>query len=373
VPRLADLVAAVELRYPAHTAADWDAVGPVVGDPDAEVDRVLVAVDPVSAVVDEALSFGAQLLVTHHPLFLRGTSSVYAATAKGRVVHRLVEGGCGLLVAHTNADDAVGGVSDALAETLGLHDPQPLRPAAGPEADSLVVYVPVADADRLVDALAAAGAGTVGTYERCAYWTDGTGTFRPRPGAQPVVGQVGRIEQVAERRVEMVLPRARRAAVVRALLDTHPYEEPAFHLVETAALPAGTGAGRVGELTSPVPLRAFLRQVCAALPPTPAGIRAAGDPDRLVSRVAVCGGAGDGYLADAARVGADVYVTGDLRHHPAAEHLESGGPALVDAGHWATEWPWLSRLAGALDSVEARVSTLVTDPWTLHADPPGTR
>ncbi len=338
--------------------------------------RVLFAIDPVETVVDEALEWSADLLVTHHPLFLRGTSSVYAAGFKGRVVHRLVTGGCGLFVAHTNADAAPGGVADVLAETVGLVDVRPLLPAAGAVVDKLTVYVPAADADRLVDALAAAGAGALGAYDRCAYWTDGTGTFRPLDGAHPAIGRVGAVEQVAERRVEMVLPRARRGQVVAALRATHPYEEPAFDLVETAAEPsATTGQARIGRLTEPMTLAEFGQQVADRLPATAVGVRVGGDPARRVETVAVSGGAGDAYLADVAAAGVDAYLTADLRHHPASEHLESGGPALVDPGHWASEWPWLARAAADLGrdlesagaTVELRVSTRVTDPWTAHA------
>ena len=158
---LRDVVAALDEMYPPESAASWDAVGLVVGDPDAEVRRVHLAVDPVEEVVEEALAAGADLLLTHHPLYLRGTTSVAATTPKGRVVHRLVAGGCGLFVAHTNADVADPGVSDALAGVLGLRDLRPLQPDPEEPLDSLVVYVPVDDADRLLDALAQAGAGAI--------------------------------------------------------------------------------------------------------------------------------------------------------------------------------------------------------------------
>ena len=376
MPSLAEVVAALERRWPPSGAESWDAVGPVCGDPEAPVRRVLFAVDPVDAVVDEAVAWSADLLVTHHPLFLRGTSSVYAGGFKGRVVHRLLAAGCGLFVAHTNADAAPGGVADVLAETIGLVDVRPLLPGAEPPVDKLTVYVPVADADRLVDALAEVGAGAIGGYDRCAYWTDGTGTFRPLDGAHPAIGRVGAVEQVAERRIEMVLPRSRRAQVVAALRATHPYEEPAFDLVETAGEPSGAaGQGRVGRLPEPMPLGEFGQQVADRLPGTAVGVRIGGDLDRLVETVAVSGGAGDGYLAAVAAAGVDAYVTADLRHHPASEHLEAGGPALVDPGHWASEWPWLARAAVDLGreleglgvTVDLRVSTLVTDPWTAHA------
>jgi dinuclear metal center YbgI/SA1388 family protein len=371
VTTLRDVVRVLDELYPPAWAASWDAVGLVCGDPEAPVRRVHLAVDPVEAVAAEALAAGADLLVTHHPLYLRGTTSVAATDPKGRVVHRLVSAGCGLLVAHTNADVADPGVSDALAAAVGLRDTRPLQSAGVDPLDKLVVFVPEQDADALLDALAAAGAGTIGDYERCAWTTSGTGTFRPLAGANPTLGTVGEIETVPERRVEMVLPRARREAVVRAMLAAHPYEEPAYDVVELASVLGSRGLGRVGELPAPTPLGELTRQVAAALPATAWGVRAAGDPSTVVTTLAVCGGSGDSLLQEAARSGAQAYLTADLRHHPASEAPE--GLALLDAAHWATEWPWLAEAARQLTSaarVETSVSELVTDPWTVHCSPP---
>jgi dinuclear metal center YbgI/SA1388 family protein len=266
---VADLVEWLERRYPPGWAEPWDRVGLVLGEPGAAVRRVLLAVDCVPQTVREALELGADMLVSHHPLLLRGVSSVAPTTYKGRIVHQLIRAGVALFVAHTNADVAAPGVSDALAGRLGLADLRPLRPAEG----------------------AAAG--------------------------------------------------------------------------------AGRGAGRVGRLARPLTLAELADLVAAALPATSWGVRAAGDAAREISTVAVCGGAGDGYLADAVAAGADAYLTADLRHHPASEHLSTSGPALLDAAHWATERPWLDDLAAALRAdwpagVEVLVSDLVTDPWTVH-------
>jgi dinuclear metal center YbgI/SA1388 family protein len=365
--RLADVLELLEELYPAASAESWDAVGLVCGDPSAIVRRVLLAVDPVETVVDEVVDGGFDLLLTHHPLYLRGTTSVAATTPKGRVVHRLLSAGAALHVAHTNADVADPGVSDALAELFGLRDLRPLSPAAGQALDKLVVYVPVDEQEALLDVLAAAGAGQIGDYDRCAWSTTGTGTFRPLPGADPTLGEVGRIERVQEARLEVVLPRERRARVLRAMLDAHSYEEPAYDLLELAAVPGSRGLGRVGELPEPRPLGELTSRAAVVLPATAWGVRAAGDPSALVTTLAVCGGSGDSLLSAAARSGAQAYLTADLRHHPASERPE--GLALLDAAHWATEWPWLAdaaRRLTAATTVETVVSTLVTDPWT-HA------
>ncbi len=380
---LADVVRALETRYPLRTAEQWDRVGLAVGDPAAPVRRVLFAVDPVAAVVDEAEEWGADLLVTHHPLLLRPVHSVAATTYKGALVHRLVRAGCGLYTAHTNADSAHGGVAEALADVLGLVDTVPLVAADAPALDKHVVMAPVDVADALVDAMAAAGAGRVGAYERCAWTTTGQGTFTPLEGATPAIGEVGRRETLPEVRVEMVAARGLRTRVVAAMRAAHPYEEPAFDVLELAALPGDTGLGRVGTLPEPVPLSRFAADVAAAVPATAQGVRWAGDPDMPVRRVAVLGGSGDS-LFDAVRAAdVDAYVTADLRHHPASEQQEraafesAGGPprpALVDLAHAASEWVWLPRAAASLradlaaqgTTVETRVSTRRTDPWTGH-------
>jgi dinuclear metal center YbgI/SA1388 family protein len=375
-PLLADVLGVLDALYDPRTAEDWDAVGLVTGDPDQPVRRVLFAVDPVDAVISEAVTWGADLLVTHHPLLLRGVHSVSTDRPKGRSVTALVRAGVALHVAHTNADVARPGVSDALADLLGIEDTRPLRPIADAALDKVVVFVPHEAAEAVVDAMAAAGAGRLGDYERAAFLSEGTGTFRPLPGATPAVGRVGDVERVGETRLEMVAPPARVAAVVAAMRAAHPYEQPAYDVLLTRPEPGDRGLGRVGRLPAPETLRAFGERVASALPRTAAGVRVAGDLDTLVQTVAVCGGAGDDLFGDVRGAGADVFVTADLRHHPASESLAYGTPALVDCAHWATEWPWLdqaaARLAAALTqrgaTVETRVSHLVTDPWSCRLD-----
>ena len=266
---VADVVEVLERAYPPELAESWDAVGLVCGDPAERVRRVLVCVDPVESTVDEALGLGAQLVVAHHPLLLRGVHGVPANTPKGGLVHRLVRAGAALYCAHTNADAADPGVSDALAAALGL---------------------------------------TV------------VGPLAPNPDGR-------------------------------------------------------TGIGRIAELPLHEPFAEFVERVAAALPATAAGVRAAGEPGRPVRTVAVSGGAGDSYLDAAAKAGVDVYVTADLRHHPAIEHLaHPGRPALVDVGHWASEWPWCEQAAAILrdvlgGTVDVTVSNRRTDPWTVVSVP----
>jgi dinuclear metal center YbgI/SA1388 family protein len=368
---LAEVVRELERHYDPAWAEAWDSVGLVCGDPAADVRRVLLAVDPVEAVADEAISGGVDLLVTHHPLFLGGTTSVAATTAKGRVVHRLLTAGIGLYVAHTNADVASPGVSDALGETLGLRELRPLRAELGEPQDKLVTFAPAEAVDRVIDAMSDAGAGVIGDYTRCAFLAEGTGTFRASPDANPTVGRAGEVTRASEVRIEMMSPRARRSAVLRSLIEAHPYEEPAWDVVELAVMPGARGLGRVGELAEPMTLAEFTAHAAASLPRTSWGVRAAGDPGRVVRRVAVCGGSGGDLAGDAHKAGADVLLTSDLKHHLASESVDELGICLVDAAHWATEWPWLQAASRVLaTTVETSVSELVTDPWNLHSTSP---
>jgi dinuclear metal center YbgI/SA1388 family protein len=375
-PTLADVVAALEELYPPSWAQPGDPVGLVVGDPKAEVRRVHFAVDPVQAVVDEAVQAGAELLVVHHPLLFRAVHSVAASSPKGRVVHDLISHGIGLYVAHTNADSPPGGVSESMGLALGLTDLRPLDPEPSEPLDKLVTFVPHQHTQQVIDALSAAGAGSIGEYERCAFTTQGQGTFRPGAAANPAIGVPGEIEVVDEHRVEMVLTRRRRGHVVAALREVHPYEEPAFDVFELASWPGERGTGRIGRLTEAMTLRVFAERVATALPPTVVGARVSGDLDAEVHTVGLVGGSGDFMLDAARKAGVDVYVTSDLRHHPASEAREHpDGPALVDVPHWAAEWTWLpvaeKRLQDSLQqagfTLHSEVSRLCTDPWNHRA------
>jgi dinuclear metal center YbgI/SA1388 family protein len=371
MPRLADVVSLIHEWYPPATAEGWDAVGLVYGDPEQSVKKVMFAVDPTPAVAAEAAEWKADLLVVHHPLFLKPVHGFAATTPKGRTLATLAGAGCALLTAHTNADQADGGVSEALARALGLTDLEPLVPAVGEPVDKLTVFVPSDAAAPVRAALAEAGAGRLGDYDFASFSSQGEGRFRPLDGAEPMIGTIGEIETVAEVRIEVVLPRHLRRDVIAAMLAAHPYEEPAYDVVELADPGLiTTGTGRVGTVPTAT-LADFAKAVAAALPETQHGVRIAGDPERAVRKVAVCGGAGDFLLDRVAASDVDVYVTSDLRHHPAAEFVEQGGPALVDVAHWAAEWTWLPAVAARLvealgNDVDTRVSKLCTDPWTLR-------
>lgn len=370
MPKLREVVAVLDSLYDPRWADDWDAVGTVVGDPDANVSKILFAVDPVQAVVDEATAWGADLVVTHHPLYLRGVTSVAATTPKGRVVHDLISNGIALHTCHTNADSPALGVSESMALAFGLANLRPLEDD-GEAADKWIVYVPRAAADVVAAAMHDAGAGAIGDYDRALFASDGIGQFRPLDGADPAIGTVGEVERVEETRLELIAEPRVRERVRAALLDAHPYEEVAYEVIATEPRPSGRGSGRIGTLPEPTTLADFARLVTDRLPGHASVARVAGHPDTEVHTVALCGGSGDFLLGAAQSAGADVYVTSDLRHHPVSEHAERPGAcAVIDVPHWAAEWTWLPVAADVVGrrlsaTVETKVSTIVTDPWTF--------
>ena len=349
-------------------------MGLICGDPDAKVTKVAFALDCTQEVAERAVAAGAQLLVVHHPLLLRGVHSVAANTPKGKVIHTLLAGGCALFAAHTNADSARPGVSDKLAELVGITPGRPIKPVTLDATDRWGVHVPPSAAADLKRALFEAGAGAIGDYRECAFSFEGTGEFTPVEGANPTDGAVGTHYTGDEIRIEFVARAADRRRIVEKLREVHRYEEPAFDVVQmadTSDLDKATGLGRIGELEEPMTLSEFTQQVANALPETAWGVRAAGDPEQMVRRVAVSSGSGDSFLADVAKLGVDVYVTSDLRHHPVDEHLRAGGPAVIDTAHWASEFPWTEQAESIVAplSVDTEILHIRTDPWTISAHP----
>jgi dinuclear metal center YbgI/SA1388 family protein len=367
--RLADVIAVLDDAYPPGLAHDWDSVGLVCGDPHDIVDSVTIAVDATAAVVDTVGPRG--LLLAHHPLLLRGVDTVAASSGKGALIHRLIRAGSALFTAHTNADAANPGVSDALAETLGLTIESVLEPVfPGPALDKWVIFVPGPAADAVRSAVFAAGAGQIGDYSHCSWTVTGSGQFLPAVGATPAIGAVGSLQRLPEDRVEVIAPAAIRDRVLAAMRSAHPYQEPAFDVFALAPLPAGVGTGRIGRVLRPQRFADFVASVRSALPTTTWGVRGSGDPDATVSRVAVCGGAGDSLLAAAAAAGVQAYVTADLRHHPADEHRRVSAVGLVDVAHWASEYPWCAQAAAVMrahfgSALPVTVCPLRTDPWNI--------
>jgi dinuclear metal center YbgI/SA1388 family protein len=348
---------------PPSLAESWDNVGLLWGDPDAPVTRVMTCLTVTPRTAAEAVAERAELIVSHHPVLFRAVKRVVAGDPAHGMLWPLARAGVSVLSPHTAFDNTEGGINDGLARRLGLVEVGPLRPSPPAGSFKVVVFTPEADHEAVLAAAFGTGAGRIGAYRECSFATPGEGTFFGGEGASPAVGQAGRRETVRELRVEMVCPADRLADVLASVRSAHSYEEPAIDVYPLHPSPGGPGAGRLGRLPAPTTLEAFARAVGQALNAT--GLSYVGEPGRAVGRVAIVCGAGDDFLADAARAGADVLLTGEARFHRALE-AESLGVGLVVAGHHATERPGVedlaARLAGDLPGLTVWPSQAERDP-----------
>jgi dinuclear metal center YbgI/SA1388 family protein len=371
---LSRIASLLDHRFDPSTAEDWDQVGLVSGDVEQPIRKVLFAVDPLPAVVEDGAARGFDLLVTHHPLLLRGVHSAANNTAKGRMLRELIKSDLALVCAHTNADSAVAGVNDALASAAGIVRGRPIQPIPDREMSKLVVHTPAESVDLVRAALFEAGAGRMGSYDSCAYSVTESGQFRPLVGANPHVGDIGLLQQDAGYRLETVIETGKVEQALAAVRLSHPYESPAIDVIDLVDPPGIRGLGRWGNLDSPTTVLGLAERLATALPATHHGIRVSGLLETEVTAAAVCGGAGDSLLGDVRRKPVQAYVTSDLRHHPATDHLAASGCALLDIAHFAGEWLWLQWAADQLvaDAAESgyevstEVSTINTDPWSAH-------
>jgi dinuclear metal center YbgI/SA1388 family protein len=358
-----DVVAVVHAWAPPEIAWEKDNIGLQVGDASAGVRGILVTLDVTLQVIAEAKSKGCNLIVSHHPLVFRPLKTITPADPVGRCVGELVRQKIALVVAHTNLDFTLGGTSSALADALGLErqgfltTPYALR-------SKVVTFVPAADAEAVARAMSDAGGGRIGDYDECSFRTEGTGTFFGGASTSPAVGRRERLEKVPETRLEMTVPRQALGRVIRALVHAHPYEEPAYDIIPLANTEEGYGMGVIGELDRPVPLRRFLVDIRKAL--GIAAPRYTGDPAAVIRRVAVCGGSGSELLDDAIAARADAFVTADIRYH--AYRDAEGRIALIDAGHYETEFPVVravvERLAAAVGTRGERIAVRGTQRST---------
>jgi len=335
----------VHILAPPALAESWDNVGLLVGDPAREVGTVLVALDASAGVLDQAAAHGAEMLVVHHPLLFTAHKRLVEDGGPMSLARRLIREERSLLAAHTNLDSAPRGLNQYVAELLGLRDLQPLAPSEARPLLKLVVYVPEAHLDAVRDAVCMAGAGHIGLYSDCTFGSPGMGTFRPLAGASPFIGTRGELERVREIRLETVVPRAQLVRVLDAMLAVHPYEEVAYDLIPLDNAWPDAGLGRIGTLEAPVTVAAFLDRVQTVL--RTERLALIGDTGRPIRRVAICTGAGGDFTELARRTGADLYLTGEVKHHQALLARDHG-PVIIDAGHFATERPAVALLADYL-------------------------
>jgi dinuclear metal center YbgI/SA1388 family protein len=362
---LKKVLAALDSIAPLRYAEPWDNVGLLAGDPGSEITRVLLTIDATNAVFDEATKSGAELLVAYHPPLFEAIKRV----RHDSLIHRAIRDGIAVYSPHTALDVAPGGTNDVLADALGMTAREPLR--LSPIKDTqyqLVTFVPEAHVDRVSGSLFAAGAGRIGQYSAVSFRSGGTSTFKGEEGSNPTVGEPGKLEREAEIRLETVVPMARVEAVVKALRDTHPFEQPAFDLVRLAAPTEGIGIGRVGPLETPTDRRGLLDRIKKALKIE--ALLVAGPLEGDVKKVAVCAGAGRSLLDDAIAKGADLFLTGELPHHDALRAAKAG-LTVACALHSNSERAALAVLRQKLEEalpgrLKIAVSAEDRDPFTVR-------
>lgn len=362
---VADIEQIFEEWAPRWSAWERDNVGLQVGERTQYVSKILVALDVTDAVVEEAVAKKIDLIVSHHPLLFRPPTSITSTDEVGRLVLKLAQKGISLYSAHTNLDVTRGGVSFALAQALGLKNIRFLAPLRDTLC-KLAVFVPHDHVDRLTEAMAQAGAGTIGEYTSCSFRLKGNGTFRSSVDAKPFVGKAGKLERVDETRLEMLVPKAVVSKVVTAMKAVHPYEEVAYDVYTLTNENPNFGMGAIGELSPPQLLQVFLKRVKKTL--SASNVRFTGRIGQRVKTVVVCGGSGSDLLSLAIQAKAQVFVTADVRYH--TFHSAVGRIALVDAGHWETEHVVLEPVARHLRSAAQKMKQKIKVYVTAHSTNP---
>ncbi len=348
--KVSQILDALDFIAPPYLKYGNDPTGLLIGDPEAEVTSLAVALDVTTAVVQAAKERQAQMIIAHHPLIYHPLKSLRMDAAfPAPVALECARQSIAVACAHTNWDIAPGGVNDVLAHRLELLDVRPLHITYREPLVKIAVYITPEYHEVIFDAMSVAGAGEIASskYDRCGFWSTGKGTFRALPGATPFVGAVGRQETASEERLEMICSEGRFPVVIAAMRKAHPYEEVAYDVYPLRNTGSEFGLGRVGVLPEAMTPNDFLRHVRKGLDFD--AVRMGSPQTRMVKMVAVGGGACAEFAPDAIAAGADAYVTSDVRHHEFVDAAERG-LLLLDAGHSATETPGTEELARRLAS-----------------------
>lgn len=366
--KLHDIVSALDAIAPPSMAEEWDNVGLLVGDPAASIARALLTIDYTPEVAAEARDANCGLVIAYHPPLFKPIKRI-VASGDSELLFAAIRDRIAIYSPHTAFDAADGGTNDVLADGLSLADRRPLRQAADQSNFcKLVTFAPAAALEKVSDALFDAGGGKIGgKYSRCSFRTDGTGTFQGDADSAPAVGEAGKFERVPEIKIETVVERSKLEAVVSALKAAHPYEEPAFDLTALVTPPTGTGQGRIGKLPSDITLEMagnLLKRIVGV-----ERLLIVGDRDRMVRKVAICAGSGGDLLPEAIAAKADLFITGELRHHDALD-AQRAGLAVLCTLHTNSERVALARLADRLREkvigVDFVQSTRDRDPFTIY-------
>ncbi|WP_017186990.1 Nif3-like dinuclear metal center hexameric protein [Alkalibacillus haloalkaliphilus] len=325
-----DVISMVEKKAPKHLAFEGDPIGLQVGDLNQKVSKVMVTLDVLEGVVDEAIEKDIDLIVAHHPLIFKPLKSLDLNSEKGKIVNKLIKHSITVYAAHTNLDIANGGVNDMLMEQLGIESDGVVVSTEKERLFKLVIFTPTTHENEVRDALAESGAGHIGNYSHCTFNSDGFGTFKPQEGTNPYIGSTNELEKVDELRMETIVPESLLDHSIKLANEAHPYEEMAYDVYPLHLDGEEKGLGRIGKLEQPRTLEQFANEVKQTF--NVPQLRFVGDPNKKVNKVAVIGGDGNKYINQAKRKGADVLITGDVYYHTAHDALGIG-LGMIDPGH----------------------------------------
>jgi dinuclear metal center YbgI/SA1388 family protein len=330
--KIKEIVSALDRFAPLPLQDGFDNAGLQIGLTEAEATGALLCLDVTEAVLDEAIALGCNLVISHHPLIFKGYKSITGKDYVERCILKAIRNDMVLYAAHTNLDNAKGGVNYKIAEKIGLKHLQVLEPKRN-SLLKLVTFVPTEQAERVRKALFAAGCGNIGGYDSCSYNLKGEGTFRAGENTHPFCGSIGELHREEEVRIETILPSYKKGEVVRALLSAHPYEEPAFDLYPLENEWTQAGAGIVGELETPETGLEFLKRIKKIFEVE--CVKHNRLTGREIQKVALCGGAGAFLIPQAIRSGADIFITGEIKYHDYFGHEDE--ILLAEIGHYESE------------------------------------
>lgn len=365
IPANSEIFKEIEELAPKNKAYDWDNVGLQIGSYQKKSKKIMITLDVLETVADEAIAKEVDLIIAHHPLLFKPLKQIDFQTPEGRIISKLIRHDIHVYAAHTNLDVVEHGVNDMLADQLELKHTKPLVALGNEKLYKYAVYVPLSHKDKLKKALGDAGAGHIGDYSHCSFQVEGIGSFKPLEGADPYIGEVDEIAEVDEVKIEVIVPESKLETVISSAANAHPYEEPAFDIIPMKNQGEVYGLGRIGDVSETETLEQYVKSVKAKLGLS--DVRAVGDLKQPIKKAAVVGGSGEKFIYDAKKQGADVLITGDMTFHTAQAAWQMG-LAVIDAGHYI-ESVMKEGLRNYLQAklkdreVEIIVSEAVTDPF----------
>jgi len=368
--KLHEIAEVLDQIAPPELAEGWDNVGLLAGDPQQQIKKVLLTIDLTAEVLAEAQAKKADLIIAYHPPIWESLKKIIAGRGPAPLIHQAIRANIAIYSPHTALDSVKGGINDLLAESVGIKNPQPLQPVESADSANykLVVFIPVAEVEKVSEAIFAAGAGNIGEagkYSRCSFRAPGTGTFQCGPYSRPAIGKPGSFEQVEEIKFETIVPITKIPTVVKAMLAAHPYEEVAYDLIPLRNAPTATGIGRFGDLAKPVAIPALIEKIKKTFQVKVVGI--IGPQKGRIKRAAVGAGSCGTLLRSVIANNCDFFLTGELKHHHALE-LQAAGITAVCLSHSVSERIILPRLAQRLQhqckGIQVYLSRKDRDPFT---------